>query len=138
MGRLRDGNVMNQQASDVPPFDPPYFTFIEGEDGRAIETLADGTTRIVSRNANFPMGAPMSATPTSSGKKVATGIASPKSGSATAGKGAALLLNVPFAQKDQAKAIGAKWDADKKKWYVPLGLDINLFEAWWPDSLKQG
>ena len=27
-------------------------------------------------------------------------------------------LNVPFAQKDYAKSIGAKWDAINKQWYI--------------------
>ena len=27
-------------------------------------------------------------------------------------------LNVPYAQKDYAKAHGAKWDREMKKWYV--------------------
>ena len=39
-------------------------------------------------------------------------------------------LNVPYAQKDEAKALGAKWDASNKKWYVPGSLDITLFEKW--------
>lgn len=39
-------------------------------------------------------------------------------------------LNVPYAQKDEAKALGAKWDASKKKWYAPDSLDISLFEKW--------
>ena len=39
-------------------------------------------------------------------------------------------LNVPYAQKDEAKALGAKWDASKKKWYAPGNLDITLFEKW--------
>jgi len=26
-----------------------------------------------------------------------------------------IYLNVPFAQKDEAKALGARWDAIKKK-----------------------
>jgi ribonuclease HI len=29
-----------------------------------------------------------------------------------------LYLNVPYAQKDAAKAQGARWDPKKKKWYV--------------------
>jgi ribonuclease HI len=29
-----------------------------------------------------------------------------------------LYLNVPYAQKDAAKAQGARWDPNKKKWYV--------------------
>ena len=39
-------------------------------------------------------------------------------------------LDVPFSQKDQAKALGAKWDASRKKWFVPPGLDGALFERW--------
>jgi hypothetical protein len=37
-------------------------------------------------------------------------------------------LNVPYAEKDKAKDKGARWDADRKKWYVvgkevPEGLE---------------
>jgi len=39
-------------------------------------------------------------------------------------------LNVPFSQKDEAKSLGARWDPDKKKWYVPSGKDIQIFSAW--------
>jgi hypothetical protein len=39
-------------------------------------------------------------------------------------------LNVPFADKDQAKALGAHWDADKKLWFVPAGLELAPFHAW--------
>jgi len=39
-------------------------------------------------------------------------------------------LNVPYAEKDAAKALGAKWDAGKKKWYAPNDLDFLLFEKW--------
>jgi len=41
-----------------------------------------------------------------------------------------LFLNVPFSQKDEAKALGARWNADKKKWYVPDGLDATPFSRW--------
>lgn len=30
-----------------------------------------------------------------------------------------LYLHVPYAQKDEAKALGARWDPKKKKWYIP-------------------
>ena len=30
-------------------------------------------------------------------------------------------LAVPFAQKDQAKQLGARWDALTKRWYAPPG-----------------
>lgn len=38
-------------------------------------------------------------------------------------------LNVPYAEKDKAKAAGARWDSEKKKWYH-AGGDL-------PESLKQ-
>jgi hypothetical protein len=41
-----------------------------------------------------------------------------------------IYLNVPFAQKDEAKALGARWDAIKKKWFVPADKDIVLFVRW--------
>jgi hypothetical protein len=125
-----------------PPFDPPYTTAHQSAEGmRITETLADGTTRDI--------------TSTTQGRCVINVLAMSKSGAsgneamkparqpasstkAPSGNArAALFLSVPFAEKDRAKALGAKWDAATKKWYVPQGLDINLFESWWPDSLKQ-
>jgi hypothetical protein len=41
-----------------------------------------------------------------------------------------IYLDVPYAQKDSAKALGARWDATTKKWYVPAGKDITLFVKW--------
>ncbi|NJA08085.1 hypothetical protein HC024_20455 [Methylococcaceae bacterium WWC4] len=41
-----------------------------------------------------------------------------------------LYLNVPYAQKDAAKALGARWDAAAKKWYVPAGKDPAIFAQW--------
>jgi hypothetical protein len=39
-------------------------------------------------------------------------------------------LNVPFADKDQAKALGAHWHPDKKHWFVPAGLALAPFQSW--------
>ena len=47
-----------------------------------------------------------------------------------------IYLNVPYAQKDAAKALGAKWDPTHKKWYVPANLDIFLFDAWRLDTVN--
>lgn len=43
-------------------------------------------------------------------------------------------LNVPYAQKDAAKALGARWDAANKKWFVPAGKDIAAFAQWHTDA----
>jgi hypothetical protein len=39
-------------------------------------------------------------------------------------------LKVPFADKDQVKALGALWQPDHKRWVVPKGRDLALFTAW--------
>jgi hypothetical protein len=41
-----------------------------------------------------------------------------------------IYLNVPFVEKDEAKALGARWDVDKKRWYVPSNKDVTLFAKW--------
>lgn len=42
-------------------------------------------------------------------------------------------LNTPYAEKNQAKALGAKWDSNNKTWYVPAGLDLDKFSKWLPE-----
>ena len=39
-------------------------------------------------------------------------------------------LKVPFNEKDQAKSLGARWNAETKLWYVPVGVEIALFNKW--------
>lgn len=46
------------------------------------------------------------------------------------------FLDVPFKEKDEAKALGARWDAGAKKWYVPEGKDLAAFAAWLPAGSK--
>lgn len=49
---------------------------------------------------------------------------------------AIIALNVPYAQKESAKALGAKFDFDNKTWYIPIGLDSSPFERWMPVGVK--
>ncbi|MEC5386646.1 DUF5710 domain-containing protein [Uliginosibacterium sp. H3] len=41
-------------------------------------------------------------------------------------------LKVPFAEKDAAKALGARWDAASKLWYVEGKADMAPFAKWSP------
>lgn len=41
-----------------------------------------------------------------------------------------VYIEVPFYEKEEAKELGAKWDRSVKHWYVPQGVDLNLFEKW--------
>lgn len=49
------------------------------------------------------------------------------------------LLEVPFAEKEQAKALGARWNPVEKKWYVPDELKDSLesFARWLPAEASQ-
>ncbi len=40
------------------------------------------------------------------------------------------FLEVPFAQKDAVKALGARFDWASKRWYVPAGIDPGPFARW--------
>jgi len=41
-------------------------------------------------------------------------------------------LKVPFAEKDEAKKLGAKWDIARKIWYVDSKVDMAPFSRWSP------
>jgi len=41
-------------------------------------------------------------------------------------------LAVPYAEKDDAKQLGAKWDRQAKAWYVPADVELDAFAAWLP------
>ena len=42
-------------------------------------------------------------------------------------------LITPFAEKDAAKALGARWDSARKIWYVVDPQDLTPFMRWIPD-----
>ena len=39
-------------------------------------------------------------------------------------------LQCPYADKDQAKSLGARWDPEKKTWYVVDPQDLAPFAKW--------
>ncbi len=41
-------------------------------------------------------------------------------------------LRVPFADKDEAKRLGARWDPAKKLWYVHNIANLAAFARWLP------
>jgi exodeoxyribonuclease VII large subunit len=41
-----------------------------------------------------------------------------------------VFLDVPFAQKEAAKALGARFDWASKRWFVPPGLALAAFSRW--------
>jgi hypothetical protein len=95
--------------SDTPPFDPPYQK-LSSEFAQAMLAHASGASKAPSASA------PAKGAGQSGG----------------AGKGDQFFLVVPFAEKDGAKALGARWDAAARKWYVPAGKDRDAFKQWWP------
>ena len=39
-------------------------------------------------------------------------------------------LQVPFAEKEHARKLGARWDKDGGAWYVPAGVSLDAFRRW--------
>ena len=45
-------------------------------------------------------------------------------------------LTVPFSQNQRAKALGARFDGDTRRWYVPAGVELAPFHAWLPEDQR--
>jgi putative DNA primase/helicase len=43
-----------------------------------------------------------------------------------------IWIDVPYPQKDEAKALGARWDRQEQSWYVPASVDPAPFARWTP------
>ncbi len=48
-----------------------------------------------------------------------------------------ITLKVPYYEKEQAKLLGARWNQDKKHWYVPDGMLATPFECWIDEPFNQ-
>lgn len=46
-------------------------------------------------------------------------------------------LSVPFAQRFQAKKLGAKWDQSRRVWYVENKENLEPFLQWMPEHLTR-
>ncbi|KZB63143.1 hypothetical protein AUP42_01755 [Thalassospira lucentensis] len=47
-----------------------------------------------------------------------------------------IYLNVPFSEKDEAKALGAKWDRRAKAWYARDDMELAPFKRWQETKAK--
>jgi len=46
------------------------------------------------------------------------------------------FLNTPFEDKDRVKALGARWNAERRQWCVPAGIDLAPFFSWLPAEIR--
>ena len=51
--------------------------------------------------------------------------------------GKATFLKVPYREKNEVKALGAKWDRQVQAWYVPAGVDPAAFARWSQATFEQ-
>ena len=47
-----------------------------------------------------------------------------------------LYIECPFEEKDECKALGARWDPKARKWFIPEGLDVKPFQQWYPKDIS--
>lgn len=102
--------------TSTPPFDPPYKISSTLEDGSVkwMEVRADGSA--------VETSAPVFVMPAPPASAAAQRPSQPQR--------AVTVLNVPFAEKDEAKQLGARWDPKRRKWCVPAGVDLAPFSRW--------
>ncbi|MCL5825204.1 DUF5710 domain-containing protein, partial [Neisseria meningitidis] len=41
-----------------------------------------------------------------------------------------VYVQIPYADREQAKMLGAKWDKEEKSWYIPPGVNQEPFRKW--------
>ena len=41
-----------------------------------------------------------------------------------------MAIHVPYSERDEAKALGAKWSVNRKTWYLEQGQSMTPFEKW--------
>jgi hypothetical protein len=125
--------IAEAPMTEAPPFDPPYFSVEKSEQGvRIIETRVDGSRQELAASAGSAAWLPadassMSSTPAPTRPKNSS---RPSSGMPPG----SILLAVPFAEKDAAKKLGARWNAERRSWYVPPGTNVSPFERWRKDE----
>lgn len=116
--RQERGNITSKQFVDTTPKEKAYFEArrdFEAEKSRTAVFLSsvDGIQRTLNQVEQR-----MAPTPTSTTSKPSA----PKKTGAT-------YLNVSYREKDSAKKAGAKWDPQRRQWYMPAGKDV-------PESLQ--
>lgn len=47
------------------------------------------------------------------------------------------FLRVAFSDKDKVKALGARFDFDKRSWFIPAGLNSDTFDYWIPKTIQE-
>lgn len=106
-----------------PPFFPPYKIKLNSDQGieKWVEVQVDGT-EISVESQSLKFNSDIDA------------VAARPDIPAIAKISKVVFLNVPYAQKDEAKLLGARWDANKRKWYVPIGIEVEPFTSWLPPS----
>lgn len=43
---------------------------------------------------------------------------------------ATTYLTTTYAERVRVKSLGARWDAERRQWYVPSGMDLAPFRSW--------
>ena len=46
-------------------------------------------------------------------------------------------LAVPYSEKDDARRLGAQWDATRKTWFVENAEKLEPFLKWMPDHMRR-
>lgn len=123
---------LGASTNNNPPPIPKWYADIRSKhsnpywNGKYYDGKKDGEHRIYVSNKEYVISDTQKAELDKHRKDYSDFIAAQKS--------QASYLNVPYEQRELAKKYGAKWDADKKKWYLPPGVELaKQIEHFSPD-----
>ena len=101
---------------------PTYYYGVQGGPRPGVyltwpEASAQSTGVAGARSKKFP---------TRADAEAFAGVGAPPAGGASG----RTYLDCPFGEKDSAKQLGARWDADQRAWYVEPGRSLAPFARW--------
>lgn len=48
-----------------------------------------------------------------------------------------IYIDVPYAERDRVKALGAQWDPAERKWFIPESVPVDKFAQWPQEAINE-
>ncbi len=106
---------------------------LKTDDSMKHQVMALGADLLATKEPKkAPAAAPAPAAPAAAQapRPVPAAAVAPDRAPAPAAAATRTYLTTTIAEKDVVKALGARWDAEQQKWYVPPGAETRPFAQW--------
>ena len=94
------------------------------------QVMALGADLLATKEPKKAPAAPAAPAAAQAHRPVPAAAVAPDRAPAPAAAATRTYLTTTIAEKDVVKALGARWDAEQQKWYVPPGAETRPFAQW--------